>query len=308
MVRYILFSIAILIIACVVYFLIPKAEYSSDERTVAEGKELFKKHCASCHGLQDDGIGPPLGGITTLLSKEELTDFINDPTRQIESGKERAKALHDRYKLLMPSYAWMGEIQVNAILSYIDQQSRVHQIEPTKIITENNQDGLTGTLARPIQKSGITITLDEIIQLPQQGSSTDLGVVTLRAHPSGDGTLFASDQNGVIYRIKDKKAEVFLNIREHVVDFQSGPGIATGIGSFDFHPDFLNNGLIYISHAETFKGQPADYTISDSIKSEVQGCYFENISGNTPGAAVPARAYFWTWLSGCRFYSRTEKK
>src|SRR6186713_1266815 len=38
----------------------------------------------------------------------------------------------------------------------------------------------------------------------------------------------------------------------------------------ELHPDFLNNGLIYITHAETFKGQQADYVISDSAKSEVQ--------------------------------------
>jgi glucose/arabinose dehydrogenase len=92
----------------------------------------------------------------------------------------------------------------------------------------------------------------------------------LRPHPSGDGTLFVSDQNGIIYRINDGNAEIFLDARTYIKDFQSGPGIATGVGSFDFHPDFLNNGLLYITHAEIFKGQHADYLISDSIKAEVQ--------------------------------------
>jgi glucose/arabinose dehydrogenase len=122
----------------------------------------------------------------------------------------------------------------------------------------------------PVKKSEVKIELQEEVQLPLLGESTDLGVVTLRAHPSGDGTVFASDQHGVIYRIKDGTAEKFLDLRNEVKDFQSGPGIATGLGSFDFHPDFLSNGLIYITHAETYKGQRADYTISDSIKSEVQ--------------------------------------
>ena len=67
----------------------------------------------SCHGLQEEGIGPPLGGITTLLSSKALVNFINDPSGEIESGQERAVSLHLRYKLMMPSYAWMDEAQVN---------------------------------------------------------------------------------------------------------------------------------------------------------------------------------------------------
>jgi len=118
----------------------------------------------------------------------------------------------------------------------------------------------------------VKIELEEVVQLPRLNATADLGVVTLRAGPSGDGTLFTSDQNGVIYRIKDGKAAMFLDMRTQIKDFQSGPGIATGIASFDFHPDFLHNGLIYIAHAETFKGQKADYSISlrDTLKSVVQ--------------------------------------
>ncbi len=269
--RAILYSISLVVIAiAVVYLLFPREEYPSDQETLAEGQDLFKKHCMSCHGVKDDGIGPPLGGITKLQSSESLVAFIVNPAKAIESGDERAVAQHLRYKLLMPTFAWMGESQIRSILAYLHQQTNQYQLEPVAIDKLNNAQGLTGRLVAPIQKSNIKVELEDVVQLPQSGPSTDLGVVTLRAHPSGDGTLFASDQNGVIYRIKDGKAEIFLNIRDHITDFQSGPGIATGIGSFDFHPDYLNNGLIYISHAETYKGQLADYTISDSIKAEVQ--------------------------------------
>jgi hypothetical protein len=48
------------------------------------------------------------------------------------------------------------------------------------------------------------------VQLPQLNATADLGIVTLRADPAGDGTLLASDQNGVIYRIKNGKAAIFL--------------------------------------------------------------------------------------------------
>lgn len=269
--RYVFYSIAILILISVTIYLISdKRAYPADDATLAHGKVLFTKHCMSCHGLQEDGIGPPLGGITNLLPRKELLDFIRDPAQVVGQGDERAVSLQRRYKLMMPSFKWMKESEIRSILAYVHEQTLLHHIEPLGLNKKMDGDGLSGRLVAPVIKSGLKIELEEVVQLPLLGESTDLGVVTLRAHPSGDGTLFASDQHGVIYRIRDGKAEIFLDVRAEIKDFQSGPGIATGVGSFDFHPDFLNNGLIYITHAETFKGQQADYVISDSIKSEVQ--------------------------------------
>ncbi len=270
MLRPIFFSLLILILVGIIIYLLPGSGYPTDEATLAEGKTLFKNHCMSCHGIQDDGIGPPLGGITKLLSKKALLNFINNPSRQIESGGERATAMLLRYKLVMPPFEWMEESQVTSILAFIEHESNVHHLSGMAIDGRNNTAGLTGRLVAPIKKSGVKIALEEVVQLPSLGDSTDLGVVTLRAHPAGDGTLFVSDQHGVIYRIEDGKSEIFLDVRKQISDFQAGPGIATGVGSFDFHPDFLQNGLLYISHAETYKGQQPDYSISDTLKSEVQ--------------------------------------
>ncbi len=264
------YGMVVIILVVTIYYWLPENEYSLNGSTIAEGQMLFKRHCMSCHGLQDEGIGPPLGGITKILTKNELVKFISHPQKSIEAGDARVKTQLLRYKMIMPSFGWMEEANVNAILSYIHQQSNIHHLDPISLNEINDVTGLTGRLAPPIKPSGLTIELKEIIQFPQLGPTTDLGVVTIRAHPAGDGTLLASDQNGSIYQIKDGKATTFLNIREYIRDFQSGPGIATGIGSFDFHPDYQSNGLIFISHAETYKGQHADYVISDSIKSEVQ--------------------------------------
>ncbi len=270
--RYLLSSLFVLILLGSLFYLMKsKKEYVDDEDTLAKGKELFIKHCISCHGLGEDGIGPRLGGITNLLSKKALVDFIRDPSKVIESGEERAVSLHARYKQVMPSFEWMQETEVSSVLSYIHHQTELHQIKVLSIIKDTAKIPLTGRLVTAVKKSQLKIELEEVIQIPRiKDTSPDLGIVTLRPHPSGDGTLFVSDQNGIIYRINDDKAQIFLDVRAHIRDFQSGPGIATGVGSFDFHPDFLNNGLLYITHAETFKGQPADYQISDSLKAEVQ--------------------------------------
>jgi glucose/arabinose dehydrogenase/mono/diheme cytochrome c family protein len=271
MFRYFLYFLILIGVGAVIYFMFRKKNYSSDDATLANGKILFTKYCSSCHSLEADGFGPPLGGITSVLSKDALMGFIQNPSKVIASNEERAVSQLTRYKQVMPPFDWMQEKEINSILSYIHHESELHQIEATSIQGDSTHVGLTGRLVAPVKKSGLKIELEEVVQIPRiKDASPDLGIVTLRAHPSGDGTIFVSDQNGVLYRISNSKAEIFLDVRKFIKDCQSGPGIATGVGSFDFHPDFLTNGLLYITYAETFKGQNADYLISDSIKSEAQ--------------------------------------
>jgi glucose/arabinose dehydrogenase len=171
----------------------------------------------------------------------------------------------------MPSFEWMEETDISSVLAYIHQQTALYHIEALQINEDTTASGLKGNLA-PVKKSALKIELEEVIQIPKlEGISPDLGIVTLRPHPSGDGTLFVSDQgSGIIYKISNGRAEVFMDVRTYIKNFSSGPGIATGLGSFDFHPDFLNNGLLYITHAEVYSDQVADYKVSDSIKSGVQ--------------------------------------
>ena len=269
MLRIAVYTLLIFTLFGTVYFFAHTTGYPTDKEAIANGKAHFARYCSSCHGLEEEGIGPRLGGITELLPPDALVKFIRNPSQVISEGNERAVSQVARYKQIMPSFEWMEEKIVRDILGYIDHQTKMYHVTPDKGTTSDA--GLTGRLVAPVKKSGLKIELEKVIQIPKvEGSSPDLGIVTLRSHPSGDKTFFVSDQNGLIYRVENGKGQVFLDIRKYIRDFQSGPGIATGIGSFDFHPDYLNNGLIYITHAETFKGKKPDYQICDSIKAEVQ--------------------------------------
>lgn len=273
MLRYIIYSVVVIIFAGGLYYLVThKKDYASDENTLAQGNNLFTQYCKSCHALESEGFGPPLGGITNLLSKKALMDFISNPYKVIASGNERAASQHARYKQTMPAFEWMKETEINSILAYIHHQTQLNHLDLAAINKNKADSGLSGKLVPSIIKSDLKIELEDVIQIPRIiDSFPDLGIVTLRAHPSGNGTLFVSDQQGVIYRISNGKAGIFMDMRKLIKNFQHGPGIATGIGSFDFHPDFLHNGLLYINHAETYKGQPVDYNIDDSVhKSEVE--------------------------------------
>ncbi len=52
--------------------------------------------------------------------------------------------------------------------------------------------------------------------------------------------------------------------------FIDAPGLATGFGSFAFHPGFTENGLFYTTHTEGPVSGKADFSYEDSIKISVQ--------------------------------------
>ena len=133
MVRYFLYFLILFAAGAVVYFAFVKKNYASDESTLSEGKILFTKYCSSCHSLEADGFGPPLGGITSVLSKDALMDFIQNPSKVIASKEERAVSQLARYKQVMPAFEWMQEKEISSILSYIHHESELHHIEATSI-------------------------------------------------------------------------------------------------------------------------------------------------------------------------------
>ncbi len=243
--------------------------YSLDNKIITSGKNLFSQHCATCHGIKQDGIGPPLGGITKLLSKDQLIHVIQNPAEVINSGDLRANYLYNKYKSLMPPMNYLSVDQISHILSYISQQTNDLNLQPILIDTTKHYSKDDRVLP-PMEHSGLVIELEDYIQVPLQKDRTPKkGIATLRANPNADKTLFVSDQMGVIYKVTNGMSKPYLNIRERIKDFVFEPGIGTGLGSFALHPDFLNNGLIYTTHAEKYAEKPAIN----------EGMYLDSIGG-----------------------------
>jgi glucose/arabinose dehydrogenase/mono/diheme cytochrome c family protein len=241
-----------------------------DSKTSTQGKELFTTNCVSCHALEQEEIGPRLGGVTSLLSEKELIDFVKNPNKAIESGNLRAVALTRRYKMIMPPFDFLKDDEIKSILAYIKQESDEHHIQPLVVKVESNSTPVE-RLAPPITKAGLKIETEDFITIPPSSDKMPrTRIANMRPHPSADGTLFVSDQRGIIYRIENKQTNVFLDIRPLIENYVNEPGLGTGLGSFAFHPDYQNNGLIYITHTEAFKGKRADYEFPDSIKVALQ--------------------------------------
>ena len=235
----------------------PPPSYPRDDATLGQGRTLFTQLCAGCHVLDRDGIGPPLGGVTRVLKQTELLRHIRNPAAVIESGNLRANALFRRYKVVMPAFAALPEDQLVAILAHLESETEKSKLTPFAVEL-TPPTGKEVRLIPPVEKSSLVIELEDWVQIPlAPNRRPDKGIATLRSSPRKDGAVFISDQMGVIYRVKDRHVAVFLDIRDQFPAFVFEPGIATGLGSFAFHPDFLSNGLFYTTHAEITPSKPA---------------------------------------------------
>ena len=171
----------------------------------------------------------------------------------------------------MPGFEFLKPAEITSILAYIDKESRAAGIQPLVVNEVAVTSAQPQRLIAPVAKPDLQIELEDFIQLPATSDKPPLTrIATMRPFPANDGTMFVSDQRGIIYWIKDGRYSTFLDLRGKVESFVNVSGLGTGLGSFAFHPEYLSNGLIYITHTEEFKGRKADFEYSDSVRVKLQ--------------------------------------
>jgi glucose/arabinose dehydrogenase/mono/diheme cytochrome c family protein len=248
-----------------------------DSASVALGNELFTQNCSSCHTFKDDGIGPQLGGVTKVTSTEWVKNFIKNPKTVIESGDPRAALLHKKFKSTMPSFAHLKDEDINHIIDFLSVQKlnlRSDLADPNAL-----QDPIPDSIAM----SDLIIKAEEVTTIPrsaQQGQLTRICKLDFRPDTK---QLFVVDLRGKLYALKNGKPNVYLDMKKERPNFINTPGLATGFGSFAFHPEFDKNGLLYTTHTESAGSAIADFTFEDSIKVTLQWVLTEWKTEN-PGA------------------------
>ena len=244
-----------------------KDTYVQGELALQHGMELFNEHCASCHNFMADEIGPNLSGITSEVNKEWLTNFIKDPKSVIVSGDTRAVAQYEKYRMYMPSFPSLKDKELEDLLSFIHKFS-----EAEKKSRNNRPDGLLNPIPEKIPTSDLTLVIEEWLTVPASSDSSPLARInklsTLRT--TVGERMFIADLRGKLYEIINDTVQVYLDLNEEEDDFIDNPGWGTGLGSFDFHPEFEKNGFLYTTHTEPSKTAPADFSIPDSIKTTLQ--------------------------------------
>lgn len=235
---------------------------SQDVDQIKAGKVLFDQNCSTCHNFTENAIGPNLSGVTRQVETDWIKRFIKNPLEFFEAKDERAEMLLAVYKTQMPAFPNFSESDLNSILSYL------HTFEtlPLEILG----DTTSNLIPEKIQDSGIKFELEFFAQLPASDTTPALAKMTKMEPIPGTNRLMINDQRIGIYELVDQKPQLYLNLLEQRPDMVSKPGWATGLGSFTFHPEFLENGLFYTAHTEPGGTKPSDFGYTDSLKVFMQ--------------------------------------
>ena len=232
----------------------------TDSITIAKGQNSFANKCNSCHNFNYDGIGPQLAGVTSENSVGWIKNFIRDPKKVIESGDTTAKKLFERYKTLMPSFAYLQDEEINAILAFIHSKKKLEAP-----VVQEDTNNIKNPIPDTIQSSDLVLDLDLVTQIPRSSDEPPLTRITKLDYQPTTGDLFILDLRGKLYRLQNGEQKVYMDMATLKPKFINQPGLATGFGSFTFHPEFSKNGLLYTTHAEPPGSAKADFSYPDSI-------------------------------------------
>ncbi|GAA4411868.1 hypothetical protein GCM10023187_38270 [Nibrella viscosa] len=245
--------------------------YSTDQQLLAKGQQLFQQNCSACHNFLQKGIGPNLAQVTAEVSPQWLKKFIHNAPAVIASGDARATKLYKEYQQYMPAFASLRDADLHALMSFIHsrQKSAAGPADDKRL-----GDALKDPIPTKIQKSGLRLNLEKVTTAPATADQVPLARITkMGVLPGASGQKdrqFIVDHRGQLYEMEDNQLRLFMDMNKERAGFINKPGLATGFGSFAFHPEFYRNGLLYTTHTEKAKAAPADFAYADSIKVTLQ--------------------------------------
>ena len=71
-----------------------------DAAAIQAGDALFKANCTQCHAINEQVVGPALGGISKRRPITWIIPWIKNSTKVVASGDEYAVALYNRVEFL----------------------------------------------------------------------------------------------------------------------------------------------------------------------------------------------------------------
>jgi len=238
-------------------------EIKTDSISVVTGQILFQKNCAGCHNFRQDGIGPALSGITETDSIHWLREFIRAPKSVVASGDEHAKMLLSKYHSLMPSFTNFKAEELDQLIAFLQTKKGGKK-------EKDDPFAIHDPIPEKIAPSHILVALELFSQIPASSDKQPLTRISKMDWINTVKAWFVLDQRGILYKLVNDKPVSWLDISKWKPAFINQPGLATGFGSFAFHPGFAQNGLFYTTHCEAAHAKKADFPIPDSIPQTLQ--------------------------------------
>lgn len=238
---------------------------ATDSLSIAAGERIFVQDCSACHSFRQDGIGPQLRGLTSEVSPEWIASFIRNPQGVIRSGDKRAQALFSNFNAVMPSYTQYTDEQITQVIAFLN--TKKGRTQPQKVRDPN---ALQNPIPDTIQLSDLVVGLELFTHIPASGEDPLLTRIAKFESQPGTETIFIMDLRGKLYEMTGNTPVVYMDMEQLRPDFIPKPGLATGFGSFAFHPEFSKNGLLYTTHTESPGSGRADFSYNDSIPVMLQ--------------------------------------
>ena len=93
-----------------------------DAAAIAAGSALFTGNCTQCHAVNEQVVGPALGGISKRRPISWIIPWIKNSTKLVASGDDYAVAINNKYnKQQMPSFA-LSDKEIISIVAYITSE------------------------------------------------------------------------------------------------------------------------------------------------------------------------------------------
>jgi protein SCO1/2 len=110
-----------------------------------KGRYIFATHCAACHTIgHGDKIGPDLLGVTNVRERTWLTQFILRPDKVIADGDPIAVDLFKKYKQVNMPNLRLADVDIKALLDYLEAQSATDKERPASIAAQKAEDSTAG--------------------------------------------------------------------------------------------------------------------------------------------------------------------
>lgn len=238
---------------------------SDDPSSIRSGQRAFAQDCSPCHNFNQDAIGPNLAGITDEVPLDWLRSFISDPKTMIDQGDERASLLFAEYHVYMPGFSFYSDQKIDNVIAYLSTQKGKNQQEEKF----HGKDPIINPIETPIPGSEVVVELEPFVTIPASSTSMPATRIVKMEHIPRADRIFVADLRGKFFEILNRQPIEVLDFNRTHSNFINKPGLATGFGSFAFHPEFLDNGLLYTTHTEVPDGT-ADFRYDDSIKVALQ--------------------------------------
>ncbi len=101
-------------------------------RNISQGESLFRGRCSVCHTIgegdvmqvQQNRVGPDLLGVTQKRERAWLARWLAEPDKMLAERDPIAMALYARYNNLPMPNLRLNEIEVDALIEYMEAESR----------------------------------------------------------------------------------------------------------------------------------------------------------------------------------------